>query len=548
MINKNLVYDYIYKLRRNESYKVLIDNNYKAKLYSYYKKNPIDFIETWLDTTDPRDTERATKPFLLFPIQKKFVSFLHNLVKNPSNALVEKSRDVGASWIACSFAIWLLLFHNGISVGFGSRKMLFVDKINNPDSIFQKLRDLLKGLPPFFVNKNFVQTNVTFMNIYNPDMESSITGEGGDSIGRGGRKTIYFKDESAFYERSESIDSALSSNTDIQVDISSVNGVGNLFHRKREAGIIYNGYDIIKGKINVFIIDWRDDPRKDMNWYDLRKQEASEVGLLHKFHQEIDRDYYSSLSNVLISKEWVLSSFEASGYIKEDSSNAAICGFDVADEGTDTNALSVRKGVFLKDLLEWGSIDTGESCLKVLDYLKFSNLYNVEVQYDSIGVGAGIKSTINSLNKSNSLPKGFSFVPWNASTRPLNYNKRMVPNDKQSPLISDIFMNLKSQGWFLLARRFELTYKVISYMKVGKEIDFNFSLEDLIILPKDLKLKYKLINELCQVTKRYSSNSKMVIEKTPEGTKSPNLADSLMMCFHPLRLPKIRVVDTKDIR
>jgi hypothetical protein len=60
---------------------------------------------------------------------------------------------------------------------------------------------------------------------------STATGEAGDNIGRGGRTLGYFKDESAHYEHRDLIEAALGDNTNVQIDISSVNGLGNVFHR-----------------------------------------------------------------------------------------------------------------------------------------------------------------------------------------------------------------------------------------------------------------------------------------------------------------------------
>src|SRR6476620_1402069 len=111
-----------------------------------------------------------------------------------------------------------------------------------------------------------------FMRIFAASGES-ITGESGDDIGRGGRTLIYFKDESAHYEHPESIEAALGDTTRVQIDISSVNGLGNVFHRKREAGVEWSpGYGVQKGKTNVFIKDWSDHPDKTQAWY--REREA----------------------------------------------------------------------------------------------------------------------------------------------------------------------------------------------------------------------------------------------------------------------------------
>jgi phage terminase large subunit len=63
--------------------------------------------------------------------------------------------------------------------------------------------------------------HMSYMRIVNPENGATITGEAGDNIGRGGRKTIYFKDESAHYERPDKIEASLSENTRVQMDISS---------------------------------------------------------------------------------------------------------------------------------------------------------------------------------------------------------------------------------------------------------------------------------------------------------------------------------------
>src|SRR5690606_18584010 len=130
----------------------------------------------------------------------------------------------------------------------------------------------------------------------NNDNGATITGESGDNIGRGGRKSRYFKDESAHYERPELIEAALGDNTDVQIDISSVNGLGNVFHRRREAGVLWEpGAKIEPGMTRVFIFDWRDHPEKTQEWYDRRKARAEREGMQHIFAQEVDRNYSAAV-------------------------------------------------------------------------------------------------------------------------------------------------------------------------------------------------------------------------------------------------------------
>ena len=76
------------------------------------------------------------------------------------------------------------------------RKELLVDRLGDMDSIFEKIRYTVKMLPGFLLPRGFdLNKNCSYMKLLNPETNSSITGEAGDNIGRGGRKLIYFKDE-----------------------------------------------------------------------------------------------------------------------------------------------------------------------------------------------------------------------------------------------------------------------------------------------------------------------------------------------------------------
>ncbi len=266
--------------------------------FEYYANHPVEFINHWVNTYDPRNagkTVPAKMPMVMFKRQEDLVLYLLACLKGEECGLVEKSRDMGATWICCAFSVWLWLFLPGSAVGWGSRKEQLVDKLGDPDSIFEKIRLLINGLPNFFLPIGFKpKIHMTFMRVINPASSSTITGEGGDNIGRGGRKLIYFKDESAHYERPEKIEAALSDNTRVQIDLSSVNGLGNVFHRRREAGADWVG-EIDPGRTQVFVMDWSEHPAKTQEWYDARKKRAEADGLLHIFAQEVDRNYSASV-------------------------------------------------------------------------------------------------------------------------------------------------------------------------------------------------------------------------------------------------------------
>lgn len=119
----------------------------------FYRTHPVEFINHWCDTYDPRNAGGATParmPFILFPKQEEMIRFLQACLSDESSGLVEKCRDMGATWLCGGFSVWLWLFWRGASVGWGSRKEQLVDKLGDPDSIFEKMRMILRGIPREF--------------------------------------------------------------------------------------------------------------------------------------------------------------------------------------------------------------------------------------------------------------------------------------------------------------------------------------------------------------------------------------------------------------
>src|SRR6266576_2573894 len=117
----------------------------------YYQTRPIEFIEHWCYTFDPRNagTDKPTTfPFLLFPRQREMIEFLHACLRGEASGLIEKSRDMGATWLCVAFSVWLFLFVRDATVGWGSRKADSVDEIGNMSSIFEKIRWLIRMMPP----------------------------------------------------------------------------------------------------------------------------------------------------------------------------------------------------------------------------------------------------------------------------------------------------------------------------------------------------------------------------------------------------------------
>lgn len=498
---------------------------------TYYHDRPIDWICHWVDTYDPRNAliDLPTfLPFVLFRRQAELISFILACLNDQESGLIDKSRDTGVTWLCVALSVWLWRYHPGAAIGWGSRKQDLVDKIGDLDSIFEKIRRLIWRLPRFFWPRGFSpEKHMGFMKIINPENAASITGEAGDAIGRGGRKLIYFKDESAHYEHPESIEASLGDNTRVQIDISTTAGVGTVFDRKREAGQLWIPDETpARGKLRVFVLDWSDHPAKTQMWHDVRERAAREQGLLAVFRQEVDRDPASSVQGIICPQEWVRAAVDAHLKLKFADEGRWIGALDVADEGGDLNALALRKGVILRVCDDWGEGDTGKTARRAV-YMTRMHL-PIDVQYDCVGVGAGIKAETNRLKAEGSLPKGMHFSPWNAGAAVVDPEKRVIAGDPDSPMQKDFYANLSAQAWWALRRRFELTYRAIN------EENFKYSVADLISIDGTIPKLRQLMRELSQPVMTHDGRLRLSVDKKPEGSRSPNMADAVRMAYFPL--------------
>lgn len=522
--------DYVSHYRWRQSQLLRLQNDAKllAGAKEYYRTHRAEFINHWCDIHEPRNagTDKLTTiPFLMFRRQYDLLAFFGACLDAGANGLIEKARDMGATWTGISMSVHLFLFVKGSVVGWGSRKEDLVDKIGSMSSIFEKIRWQLRNVPRIFWPEGFTEDHMAFMKVYSESNETSIVGETGNDIGRGARTTIYFKDESAHYVQAESIEAALSDTARVQIDISSVNGLNNVFHRKREAGLDWQpGKKAIPGRTNVMVLDWQDHPDKTQEWYDRREKEATDNGLLHVFRQEVDRDYAASIEGVVIPAVWVRSAIDAHLQIKGMDNGSYHAALDVADEGGDTNALSIRKGVVLRDLREWGERDTGATTRRAIEPLR--ELGRIDLEYDCNGVGAGIKAEANRLADDDILPKNITFIPWNGGAAVQDPDGHVIEDDNESPLNKDFYGNMKAQAWWSLRRRFEKTHAAITE-------GITYPPDELISIPSNLPLLYKLQKELSQPTMSLGTRLKLIIDKKPKGTKSPNLADSIVENYFP---------------
>lgn len=345
----------------------------------YYSTRPADFIEDFCMTFDPRLIERGIQPvipFLLFPRQREYIDWLHARWTGREDGLVEKSRDMGVSWLCVAFAVWMFLFKANSVVGFGSRKETYVDEIGNPASLFWKIREMIKLLPVEFRPTGWEEKRCApFMRIMNPENGSVIIGEAGSNIGRGNRTSIYFVDESAFLEQQDNVAAALSQTSNCKIHVSTPNGAGNAFYRMRHGG-----------KIPVFVFSWEQDPRKDLAWYERQKATLDPIIVA----QEIDRNYTASVSNSWIPGEPVTAAMMR-GPLDVEAVGPLQMGIDVARFGDDKTIFTFRRGKVVYPQIILAKLDTVDVFGRAKDEIDARGIGTVmQIAVDDIGVGGGV--------------------------------------------------------------------------------------------------------------------------------------------------------------
>jgi phage terminase large subunit len=501
---------------------------------AHYAEHPTDFIDDWGCTLDPRNADidlPTLTPFILFPRQEEWVDYTIEQWQSRHRALTEKSRDSGVTWLAVALAATLCIFRKGMIVGFGSRVEDYVDKLGDPKSIFEKARIFLRNLPEEFRGGWVEKKHSFYMRIIFPENDALLVGEGGDNIGRGARTAIYFVDEAAHLERPLLAEASLSNTTNCRHDISTPHGLGNPFQQNRHSG-----------RIKVFTMSWRDDPRKDDEWYAKQLEEAHSPAIVA---QEIDIDYAASVEGTIIPAAWVRAAVDAHIKLGIEPSGSRRLGLDVADEGADRNAACVMDGIVVAHVEEWSGkgSDIFETVRKAFHICILHGV--TDLRYDADGLGASVRGDARVLQEQSRRTR-MKVIPFRGSgkvqfpdreaARP---EKGTAGGGKRGPRNQDLYANLKAQGWWTLRLAFQATYRaVVEGMAYDPDEIISISSE----IPSNVRSQ--LESELSQPTYETNTAGKIVVDKSPPGTKSPNMGDSVVIAR--TRLQGTRPVEARE--
>jgi len=179
-----------------------------------------------------RHTSLGAIPWKPYPYQTEMLQAM----QRGENVITIKSRQIGCSWTAAAFAIWLIIFHPD------SDALILSAKERYAIDFLKKAKFFFNRLPSFLKPKVTVNSRVQFAVAFRAKRGDEIVD--GESVihslttttdtGRGFSARLVIMDEAAFLPNAETTWAAVLPTTTLGgqiVVISTPNGVSNFYHR-----------------------------------------------------------------------------------------------------------------------------------------------------------------------------------------------------------------------------------------------------------------------------------------------------------------------------
>lgn len=465
------------------------------------KNDVVWWVNNWAFICNPWLTKYGFPfklPFILTPKQQEYLCWRENLYRTNQSGIVFKCRDVGVSWCNMVHQAWHWTWEPGYQGRVGSLKGEEVDDKGDPDCLFEKFRTIIYGLPTWMRPKDMKGPENKYdvkMKIMNPDIGSALTGQMGDTMGRGGRAGLYDVDEWAKVEHARKVDSNLSANTPCRIYTGTPMGRDNDYADK-----------VQNNRLPIFEFNYWDDPRKSEDWLQNFKDSNSEATV----QQEVFKSFEAFKTGTCVPGEWVQAAITLWRKIKSGEitvpQGRRIAGMDVAAGGSNRTVLVWRDGIVIEECHEWNIKNTTIIAEKAKDVC--DEKYIETLNYDPIAVGVGVKSAFELMET------GFRAVPVDV--------RRMaseVPLDGDTRPARDTCANRRAELAERMRRRFELTFEYITQ-------SIQHPIEKMIAVPPN---NSKLITQL-SVPERFYDAGKYRLEAKEvmarRGEQSPDFFDA----------------------
>ena len=243
---------------------------------------------------------------------------------------------------------------------------------------------------------------------------------------------------------------------------------------------------------------------------------------LGKFNDEVEGS--------IIPVEWFDAAIDAHICFGIKPEGNVIVSHDPSDVGNDPKGLCCIQGIVVHDVLENSKGDVNDGGDWATDYAIEHNAD--EFRWDCDGLGVTLKRQMSqALDET-----GIDLVMFRGSNTPDNPDAIYQPDEsierKKVKTNRQTFKNKRAQYYFALRDRFRATYQAVT-KQIYTDVDSYISLSS------NIKNLARLRSEVCRIPRKKDNGSGVLQIMTKEEMlrihkiKSPNMADSLMMCVNP---------------
>jgi hypothetical protein len=234
---------------------------WEKALWRMCREDVLFWIDAYVWQFNPKSVGTASLelgPFVTWDYQRAAVRKVLDCIDRKRDLVIEKSRDMGASWLCLLVMAWGMLFH-------GSKKFLCVSRNEkavddrDPDSLFWKLDFLFgfngqTGWLPRWMVPPLERTELYFGN---PTNGSYITGQAPTkAAGVGGRATAVFLDEFSQLREAQEILDRTSDTSGCRIFNGTHLGTGTTFYELTNPDSVAGSY------VEKLRMHWTDHPDK----------------------------------------------------------------------------------------------------------------------------------------------------------------------------------------------------------------------------------------------------------------------------------------------
>jgi hypothetical protein len=247
--NLNLRRDFLKEAGRRESY--------QRDLWTMCRRDQLFFCNVFNWTFDPRSLPLglpSTIPFITWDFQDGAFERLEEAIMTGHDMAIEKSRDMGASWMFLAAFDHKFLFYDMLTFLLVSKKQEDVDQTGDPDCLMWKLDFMHNSLPGWMLPP--IERNSLHMT--NLETGSTIDGDSTTgNVGRGGRRTAIGIDEFGAVPVADgfAVLRATGDATDCRIFNSTPQGTANAY------------YHVVKTCGHVVRLHWTQHPKKIRGLY-----------------------------------------------------------------------------------------------------------------------------------------------------------------------------------------------------------------------------------------------------------------------------------------